>query len=154
MRSDYKVETVSTRRPFEIQFWKIFICSVFIMLTEKFVLLFQNYKPIVKYGNVIYHFLVNILSVAAQLAASVAAAIFFYFCLEFANKKRDMEKYLNIRRILLFSIYHNMDTFSRIKNFESLGLINNYNADSVEAFAKLVNTEFTEYNSETLLQNV
>lgn len=157
-KNDYKIESVMTSREFKIQFSKLFVGSIFVMLVEKFVLLLENSKPLIKYGDIIYHFMTNILSVVAQLAASVAAAIIFYFCIEFANKKRDMEKYIDIRRTLLFSIYSHMKFFSRIEGFESirLGNLNKsfYDADSVEIFVRVAKKEFTEHNREVLLEKV
>lgn len=157
-KHDYKVETISTSREFKVQFSKLFIFSVIIMLTEKFVLLFNDYKPLFKYGDIMYHFIANILSVATQLAASVAAAVIFYFCIEFANKKRDMKKYVDIRRTLLRCVYHHMEIFSNIESFESirLGNLNKryYDTESVEEFVILEKREFTEDNYEALIQKV
>lgn len=117
-KNDYKVETISTTRDFKAQFSKVFICSIAIMLTDKVILLFENFNPLIKYGDIIYHFIASILSVVTQLAASVASAIIFYYCIEFVNKKRDMQRYIDIRTTLLLFIYYHMESFARLRDLK------------------------------------
>lgn len=71
--------------------------------------MFDNCPELFVGADLIYHIIANILSVITQLAASVAAAIIFYYCTELLYKKRDLEKYVDMRRALLITIYFMMD---------------------------------------------
>lgn len=114
------VECISTTQKYNIQFAIPFIVSICIMLFEKIYLLFDNLPELFNGGDIIYHSIANILSVVAQLAASVAAAIIFYYCSEFLNKKRNMNLYIDFRRTLLITLYFIMDILEQFDNFETI----------------------------------
>lgn len=118
------VEVIATTQEFKVQLTKPFLACIFIMITEKIYLLFENSPPIIKNGDTIYHIIADILSILSQLAVSVAAAIIFYYCIEFINKKKDMEKYIELRRNLLILIYLFMELLSNCKGFECIKLDN------------------------------
>lgn len=120
-----KVECISTKQKYNIQFLIPFIICVCIMLSEKIYLMFNNVPELFDGVDIIYHSIANILSVIAQLAASVAAAIIFYYCVEFLNKKKDMEKYIVFRRILLIQIYSFMKIFEHFNGFEDINRAKN-----------------------------
>lgn len=83
-----KVESISTKQKYNIQFGLPFIICVCIMLFEKVYLMLNDLPELFNGADIIYHSVTNILSVITQLAASVAAAIIFYYCAEFLNKKK------------------------------------------------------------------
>ena len=120
-----KVECISTEQKYNIQFLIPFIICVCIMLFEKIYLMFNNVPELFDGADIIYHSIANILSVITQLAASVAAAIIFYYCAEFFNKKKDMEKYSVIRRTLLIQMYFFMEIFEHFNDFEVIKCANN-----------------------------
>ena len=55
--------------------------------------MFNNVPELFDGADIIYHSIANILSVITQLAASVAAAIIFYYYSESFNTNKHMEKY-------------------------------------------------------------
>lgn len=120
-----KVECISTEQKYNIQFSIPFIICVCIMLSEKIYLMFDDFPELFNGADIVYHSIANILSVITQLAASVAAAIIFYYCAEFLNKKKDMEKYSVLRRILLIQMYSFMEIFEHFNNFDVIKCANN-----------------------------
>lgn len=115
-----KVDLISTEQKYNVQLSIPFIICICIMIFEKFFLIFDNFPELFAGGDIIYHAVANILSIITQLAASVAAAIIFYYCTEFLNKKKDMEIYCDMRRELLITIYFIMDLFERFDSFSAI----------------------------------
>ncbi len=116
-----KVEIISTEQKYHIQFATPFLICLGIMILEKVYLLFDDCPELFAGADVIYHIASDILTIATQLAASVAAAIIFYYCTELLYKKRDMEKYIDMRRSLLLTMYSMMELLER---FDAFSIIN------------------------------
>ena len=137
-----EVEIISTEQKYNIQFAIPFIICICIMLSEKVYLMFNDFPELFVGADIIYHSVANILSVITQLAASIAAAIIFYYCSEFLSKKKDMEKYIVMRRSLLITMYFFMDMFERFDNFEVIKCSNNnkrmHDVYDVEPFYNLL----------------
>ena len=136
-----KVECISTTQKYNIQFAVPFIVCVCIMIFEKIYLMFGTLPELFNGADTVYHIIANILSVVTQLSASVAAAIIFYYCAEFLNKKKDMEKYITMRRSLLITMYFMMDLLEKFEEFESIRCSKNkrmHDADDVERFYNII----------------
>ena len=102
----------------KIFFAKLFIVSIIIMFVNNIFHLFDTFPELFKYGDLFFHFSQNILSILSQLASSTAAAIIFYYCVEFLNKNKDLDKYKDFRKDLLFIFYSFLEETKNIEGFE------------------------------------
>ncbi|HBI7086485.1 TPA: hypothetical protein K8M77_002011 [Clostridium perfringens] len=102
----------------KIYFAKLFIVSILIMIINNIVNLFDNAPDFFKYGDSLFHFLQNILSIINQLASSTAAAVIFYYCVEFLNKNKELDKYRDFRSDLYHVLYSYLESTKNIKGFE------------------------------------
>lgn len=102
----------------KIFFAKLFIVSILIMVLNNIVNLFNNAPELFKYGDILFHFFQNILSIITQLSSSMAAAIIFYYCVEFLNKSKDLDKYRDFRTRLYFIFYSYLESTKNAKGFE------------------------------------
>ncbi len=93
--SNKDIVSISSQQDYKISFGKVFIFMIILMVLEKVVLLFKDSPPLFNGADMMFHIFVNILSILSQLAASIAAAIIFFFCIEFVNKKKDLAKYID-----------------------------------------------------------
>jgi hypothetical protein len=120
----YKVEGISTLQDYKIRFIKLFIVCVCIMVIEKLLFIFEDSPEIIVNGDLIYHAIMGVTSICSQLASSIAAAIIFYYCAEFINKKKVMGKYVDFRREILFLLYNHMEILTKLESFNEISLNN------------------------------
>ncbi len=148
-----KVECVSTTQKYNIQFAVPFIVCVCIMMFEKIYLMFGTLPELFNGADTVYHIIANMLSIVTQLAASVAAAIIFYYCAEFLNKKKNMEKYIIMRRSLLITMYFMMGLLERFDEFEIIRCSKYkrmHDTDDVERFYNIIKNINSEEISPSL----
>lgn len=73
-----------------------------------------------KYGDTIYHLFKSIISIISNVASSIIAAIIFYYIVEFIGKKKDYEKYADIRKYILFMFYKHLKVLTRLNLFSEI----------------------------------
>lgn len=135
---EYKPIEASTALPYKIQFGRIFIICVSIMFIDQIFRLFESAPVLITWGNEIYHTLYVLITVSSMLSASIAAAIIFYYTLEFYNKKKDMSTYIDLRRDFLFIMYTHIELLSNLTHFATLKKpFNRYTTVHIEPFLYL-----------------
>lgn len=105
---------------YRIQFNKVFIVCIIIMIFEKVFLIFESANELIVFGDAIYHFFGGLIGITSQLSSSIVAAIIFYYALEFINKQNSMEEYLDFRRHHLYINYFHMEVLSQLSSFDEL----------------------------------
>lgn len=100
---------------------KIFIFCIVIIALYKIIMLLDTLPPMFLYGDITYHIAESILYVINQLAIGVAGAIIFYYLNSFYNTKLNMALYYDLRKNILFILYHHMDILKNVDYFKELG---------------------------------
>lgn len=103
---------------YKIDFSKIFIFSVLIILLSRVWTILGSFPEAFAYGSIIYQFVDIILFVLCNLSIGVAAAIIFYYVQRYTEKKKDFKLYTELRKILLFLLYKHLEVLSEIEEFE------------------------------------
>jgi len=156
--SNKDIVSISSQQDYKISFGKVFIFMIILMVLEKVLLLFKDSPPLFNGADMMFHIFVNILSILSQLAASIAAAIIFFFCIEFVNKKKDLAKYIDLRRDLLFMQYSFMEILSLCSGFEKLKLGNlnkrYYDADTISLYNELLDFNLQDSRRDSFLQDI
>lgn len=103
---------------YKVDFSRIFIFSVLIILFSRIWALLGSRPEAFAYGSIIYQLVDVILFVLCNLSIGIAAAIIFYYVQRYTEKKKDFELYTELRRIVLFLLYKHLEILSKIEEFE------------------------------------
>lgn len=118
-KKKFKVPKINDER-FKINFLGIFILCIIIMSTDQ-IMKYLDYYPELFYGaDYIFHILQSIINICSQLAVSIAAAIIFYYVLEFINEKKRINNFVEIRKYILFILYNHMNIICNLESFKNL----------------------------------
>lgn len=118
-QKEFKVPKINDGR-FKINFSGIFILCIVIMSTDQ-IMKYLDYYPELFYGaDYIFHILQSVINICSQLAVSVAAAIIFYYVLEFINEKKKINNFVEIRKYMLFILYNHMKIICNTESFKNL----------------------------------
>ena len=107
-------------RRFRIDFKSIFLACIGVMVLDKIMIALDSLPPLFNGADILYHIFASAISIFSQLAVSVAAAIIFYYIIEFYNIKRNIEKYIELRKDLLFILYAHMALVRHTNEFDYL----------------------------------
>lgn len=115
----FRISSINDER-FKINFLGIFILCIIIMSADQ-IMKYLEYYPELFYGaDYIFHIFQSIISICSQLAVSVAAAIIFYYVLEFINEKKKINHFIEIRKYMLFILYNHMNIICNMESFKNL----------------------------------
>lgn len=118
-RNKFTVPKVKDKR-FKIDFAWIFILCVGLMIADQ-IIKYVDYLPELFDGaDYIFHIVQSAVIICAQLSVSVAAAVIFYYVLEFINTKKRINDITEIRKYMLFILYHHMNIICHTESFGKL----------------------------------
>lgn len=105
---------------FKVDFAWIFILCISLMVIDQ-IMKYLDYLPELFYGaDYIFHIAQSGIVICSQLSVSVAAAVIFYYVAEFINTKKKIADITEIRKYMLFMLYHHMSILCHTKSFEKL----------------------------------
>lgn len=114
-----KIPKVNDER-FKINFSWIFIVCIMIMIADQIMRYLDCYPELFYGGDYAFHILQSAISICSQLSVSVAAAVIFYYAIEFINEKKKMDDFIEIRKYIIFILYKHMDILYNIESFKKL----------------------------------
>lgn len=153
---------------FKIDFMGVFISCIVLMIMDE-TIKYLNYLPELFNGaDYIFHIFQSVITICSQLGVSIAAAVIFYYILEFINAKKKINDITEIRKYMLFILYNHMNIICNTKSFEDLNrdkkrlkgdvklflfmdipiLLECYNDCNKEKFAKELNDYFLEVHKD------
>lgn len=95
---------------------------------------FEDSPELFKGANYIFHIIQSLVSIISQLAVSVAAAIIFYYIMEFINAKKRINDIVEIRKSVLFMLYNHMRILCHTQIFDKLNRDKKRLADRFKIF--------------------
>lgn len=118
-RKKFTVPKVKDKR-FKIDFCWIFIFCISLMIADQ-IIRYLDYLPELFDGaDYIFHVVQSIVAICSQLSVSVAAAVIFYYVLEFINAKKRINDIAEIRKYMLYILYRHMNIICHTNSFEDL----------------------------------
>lgn len=115
----FKLSKVYDKR-FKVDFLWVFISCILFMVIDQ-IMKYLDYLPELFTGaDFIFHILQCGISICSQLAVSVAAAIVFYYVLEFINAKKKIDDITEIRKYMMFILYNHMEIICNTESFVEL----------------------------------
>lgn len=99
--------------------WLFILCVGFMVMDQ--IMKYLDYCPeLFSGGDYIFHVIQSLTSILSQLAVSVAAAIIFYYVVEFINAKKKLGDIVEIRKHLIFMMYGHMRILCHTPSFDGL----------------------------------
>lgn len=120
-KKDFRLNNIKlNNKIFKIRFASIFLICIGVLTLEQIMKYLDNLPELFTGGDCIFHFFQSILTICSQLGVSVAAAIIFYYLMEYVNVKKRKDDLETVRKYLLYTLYAHMNLVCNTKSFECL----------------------------------
>lgn len=80
-------------KEYKIDFGLGFLLCILMMVFNEVWTILGNLPEAFPYGDFIYHIIVGVVAIINNLAIGIAAAIIFYYAVQFIDKKKNYEIY-------------------------------------------------------------
>lgn len=120
-KKDFSLNNIKlNNKLFKIRFAYIFLICIGVLILDQIMKYLDNLPELFTGADCIFHFFQSFLNICSQLGVSVAAAIIFYYLLEYVNAKKRKDDLETIRKYLLYLLYAHMNLVCNTKSFECL----------------------------------
>ena len=120
-QKDFKLDFVKINNSrFRIRFAGIFIACIGIMIFDQIMKYLEYLPELFCGGDYIFHFFQSMITICSQLGVSLAAAIIFYYLIEYISAKNRKDDLCTIRKYLLYMLYAHMNLICNTKSFDKL----------------------------------
>ncbi len=119
-KNEFNLNIRLDNKRFKIRFSFIFIVCIGVLIFDQIMKYLDNLPELFVGGDYLFHFFQSIVSICSQLGVSVAAAIIFYYVIEYTNVKKQKDDLETIRKYLLYTLYAHMNLLCNTKSFECL----------------------------------
>lgn len=117
-KNSFNLNVKLNKKIFKIRFIPIFLLCIGILILDQIMKYLNNFPELFCGGDIIFHFFQSFINICSQLGVSVAAAIMFYYIIEYVNAKKRKDDLEEIRKYLLYTLYAHMNIVCHIKSFE------------------------------------
>lgn len=107
-------------RESKVDFGLVFIICLIITIFNEIWSMVDKIPELFKHGDIIYHIIKSGISIINNIAVSIAAAIIFYYAVEFLGKKKNYEMYTDIRKNILFMFYKHLKVLTKLDWFSEI----------------------------------
>ncbi len=152
---------IYTNKRFYIDFKNIFTWCLVLLVLNSFFCVADKLPELFVGGDVVYHILSNIFVIISNLAASVAAAIIFYYASMFIECKKNFDNITEHRKYMLFILYGHIDIVKHVESYNVLAKEEKeyeqsfkLYLNSVYAIPRLVDMYELELGNEKLLDQI
>lgn len=120
-KKDFRINNIKlNNKIFKIRFASVFLICIGVLTLDQIMKYLDNLPELFYGGDFIFHFFQSFLTICSQLGVSVAAAIIFYYIIEYVNAKKRKDDLETIRKYLLYMLYAHMNLVCNTKSFECL----------------------------------